>query len=50
MTNTLTTDVKGAINQIRLLENAGADIVRVSVLMKNSKALKMITKEVSVLS
>ena len=30
MTNTLTTDIKGTINQINSLENAGADIVRVS--------------------
>ena len=28
MTNTLTTDVKGTINQINNLEKAGADIVR----------------------
>ena len=31
MTNTLTTDVKGTLAQIKLLEDAGADIVRVSV-------------------
>ena len=30
MTNTLTTDVKGTINQIHKLEEAGVDIVRVS--------------------
>jgi (E)-4-hydroxy-3-methylbut-2-enyl-diphosphate synthase len=49
MTNTLTTDIKGTINQIRSLENAGADIVRVSCPDKEStKALKNITKEVSV--
>ena len=30
MTNTLTTDIKGTINQIHSLEAAGADIVRVS--------------------
>ena len=30
MTNTLTTDVKSTINQILSLEEAGADIVRVS--------------------
>ena len=30
MTNTLTTDIKSTISQIRLLEEAGADIVRVS--------------------
>ena len=30
MTNTLTTDVKKTIEQIQSLEEAGADIVRVS--------------------
>ena len=46
MTNTLTTDVKKTINQIKLLENAGADIVRVSCPDENStKALKDIVKE-----
>src|SRR5580692_10100960 len=30
MTNTVTSDVNGTINQIRQLEEAGADIVRVS--------------------
>ena len=30
MTNTLTTDIKKTINQIHALEEAGADIVRVS--------------------
>ena len=34
MTNTLTTDIKGTINQIHSLEEAGADIVRVSCPMK----------------
>ena len=49
MTNTLTTDIKGTINQIHLLEEAGADIVRVSCPDENStKALKEIIKEVSV--
>ena len=49
MTNTLTTDVKGTINQIRSLEEAGADIVRVSCPDEEStKALKKIVKEVSV--
>tara|TARA_B100001248_G_scaffold261871_1_gene254726 strand:+ start:3729 stop:4817 length:1089 start_codon:yes stop_codon:yes gene_type:complete len=47
MTNTVTTDVKGTINQIQLLENAGADIVRVSCPDQDStKALKLIVKEV----
>jgi len=49
MTNTLTTDVKGTINQIHSLENAGADIVRVSCPDEEStKALKEIIKEVTV--
>ena len=47
MTNTLTTDIKGTINQIHSLE-AGADIVRVSCPDENSaKALKEIVKEVN---
>tara|TARA_B100000242_G_C43005126_1_gene467047 strand:- start:199 stop:1290 length:1092 start_codon:yes stop_codon:yes gene_type:complete len=49
MTNTLTTDVKATINQINALEEAGADIVRVSCPDENStKALKNISKEVNV--
>ena len=49
MTNTLTTDIKGTINQIHLLEDAGADIVRVSCPDEEStKALKEIIKEVTV--
>ena len=49
MTNTLTTDIKGTINQIHALEDAGADIVRVSCPdEKSSKALKDIVKEISV--
>ena len=49
MTNTLTTDIKGTINQIQSLEEAGADIVRVSCPDENStKALKEIVKEVNV--
>ena len=49
MTNTLTTDVKGTINQIHSLEEAGADIVRVSCPDEGStRALKEIIKEVSV--
>ena len=48
MTNTLTTDVKGTINQIHKLEEAGVDIVRVSCPDEPStKALKDIVKEVS---
>ena len=49
MTNTLTTNIKETINQINLLENAGADIVRVSCPDEDStKCLKKIVKEVNV--
>ena len=49
MTNTLTTDITATINQIHLLEEAGADLVRVSCPDEDStKALKKITKEVKV--
>jgi len=49
MTNTLTTDIKGTINQIHSLEEAGADIVRVSCPDEAStKALKKIVEEVTV--
>ena len=47
MTNTLTTDVKNTITQIKQLEEAGADIVRVSCPDENStKSLKEIIKNV----
>lgn len=49
MTNTLTTDVQATIRQIRDLEVAGADIVRVSVPDEDSAvALKKIIPEVTV--
>ena len=49
MTNTLTTDIKSTVNQIHSLEEAGADIVRVSCPDENStNALKEIVKEVNV--
>ena len=49
MTNTLTTDIKGTIKQINKLEEAGADIVRVSCPDEEStKALKSIVKEVNI--
>ncbi len=49
MTNTLTTDVKATVNQINELQEAGADIVRVSCPDEEStKKLKEITKEISV--
>jgi (E)-4-hydroxy-3-methylbut-2-enyl-diphosphate synthase len=48
MTNTLTTDSKATINQILKLEDAGADIVRVSCPDEEStRKLKEIVKEVS---
>ena len=49
MTNTLTTDVKKTITQIQELEEAGADIVRVSCPDEDStKSLKEIVKKVNV--
>ena len=49
MTNTLTTDAKATIEQIRALELAGADIVRVSCPDEDStRALKEIVREVTV--
>ena len=47
MTNTLTTDHEATIKQIKQLEEAGADIVRVSCPDEEStKALKKITKKI----
>ena len=49
MTNTLTTDIKATIKQINQLEEAGADIVRVSCPDENStNSLKQIVKEINV--
>ena len=49
MTNTLTTDIKGTINQINAIAEEGADIVRVSCPDKDStSSLKEISKHVSV--
>ncbi len=49
MTNTLTTDVEGTIAQVRALEIAGADIVRISCPdEESSAALKQIVPEVTV--
>jgi (E)-4-hydroxy-3-methylbut-2-enyl-diphosphate synthase len=48
MTNTITSDVSSTVKQILQLEDAGADIVRVSCPDEQStKALKEITKEVN---
>ncbi len=45
MTNTVTSDIKGTIAQVRALEEAGADIVRVSCPDEDAtKALKTIVK------
>jgi len=49
MTNTLTTDVKATIDQIKGLEEVGADLVRVSCPDEESAiALKSIVKEVNI--
>ena len=49
MTNTLTTDVKATIEQVRALEVAGADIVRISCPDEDStRSLKEIIPEVTV--
>jgi Enzyme involved in the deoxyxylulose pathway of isoprenoid biosynthesis len=49
MTNTLTTDHEATIKQIKELEEAGADLVRVSCPDEEStKALKIITKKTRV--
>ena len=49
MTDTLTTDIKGTVKQIKDLEEAGADIVRVSCPDKDSTlALKKIIDQVNV--
>ncbi len=46
MTNTLTTDVRGTIDQVQRAADAGADIVRVSVPDEaSSRALKEIVRE-----
>ncbi len=48
MTNTLTTDVQGTIDQIKSLEAVGADLVRVSCPDEDSTySLKKIVKEVN---
>ena len=48
MINTLTTDIKGTINQIQSLEEAGADMVRVSCPDQDStNSLKKLLKKFS---
>jgi len=49
MTNTLTNDVKSTVKQIKEIENAGADLVRVSCPDKESTvALKQIVKQIQI--
>lgn len=49
MTNTKTQDVSGTVEQIKRLEEAGCDIVRVAVPdMEAAEALKQIKKEISI--
>ena len=49
MTNTLTTDTKATIDQIKLIQDKGADIVRVSCPdQPSTKALKEIVKHVDI--
>ena len=48
MTNTLTTDVRATVKQIKDLENVGADLIRVSCPDEESThSLKQIVKEVN---
>ena len=49
MTNTLTTDVKSTISQIKRIEKVGADLVRVSIPdQESAKALKEICKKTNI--
>lgn len=49
MTNTDTKDIKKTVNQIRDLQNAGCDIVRVAVLdFEAANAIKEIKKEINI--
>ena len=49
MTNTLTTDINGTINQINKITDAGADLVRISCPDEESTAaLKKIIPEVNI--
>jgi (E)-4-hydroxy-3-methylbut-2-enyl-diphosphate synthase len=49
MTNTLTKDSKSTINQIKEIENVGADLVRVSCPdQESTAALKQIIKEINI--
>ena len=48
MTNTLTTDIEATVEQVRGLEEAGADLVRISRPMKILQRLKINNKKVNV--
>ena len=49
MTTTKTKDIISTVNQIKMLEKAGCELVRVAVLdMDDAKALKMIKKEIDI--
>lgn len=49
MTNTKTKNVLDTVNQIKNIENAGCEIVRVAILeMEDAKAIKEIKKEISI--
>ncbi len=49
MTNTLTSDIKATVNQINLIQNEGADLVRVSCPDESStKSLKEIVKQINI--
>ena len=49
MTNTKTKDVKTTVEQIKRLEKAGCDIIRVAVLdLEDAKAIKEIKKEITI--
>ncbi len=49
MTNTLTKDIKATVSQIKALEAAGCQLVRVAVLdMEDAKALKEIKKQITI--
>ena len=49
MTNTLTTDVKATINQIKKIQEEGADLVRVSCPdQESTEALKKIIKNIDI--
>ncbi|AUD65313.1 4-hydroxy-3-methylbut-2-en-1-yl diphosphate synthase [Tenericutes bacterium MZ-XQ] len=49
MTNTYTKDVEATVKQIKMLENAGCEIIRVAVLdMVDAQAIKKIKKQISI--